>query len=363
VGSRLTAVVASTVVCLTVVVAPARATFPGQNGKIAFACGDGICVINPDGTAKTQITHNPYKFQSCAEEFGCFEVSGADHSPSWSADGRKLLFARARPDGCCEIYTVNADGTGPTDMNAKTFGPHDGPTWSPDGSRFAFVSDSEPGQSQLWVKGVDGTSATAVAQHAKSPNWSPDGRTIVFGVPHPPGALPGTQFYIDLHLVTPDGLGERQITSSPDPECGSSYDNASWSPDGSRLAVAATDACIAYRYLWDIGVMSADGSGLTNLTPNTFDNDDFEPVWSPDGARIAFETDDRIRVMNSDGTGATLITPGHQPDWQPITGPNRSDYKNAAQFCKAEGAFLGDAAFRQKYGGGANAFGKCVSGK
>jgi hypothetical protein len=53
------------------------------------------------------------------------------------------------------------------------------------------------------------------------------------------------------------------------------------------------------------------------------------------------------------------------PDWQPIvpdTGPQRNDYKNAAQFCKADREFLGEAGFRQKYGGG-NAHGKCVSGK
>jgi hypothetical protein len=48
-------------------------------------------------------------------------------------------------------------------------------------------------------------------------------------------------------------------------------------------------------------------------------------------------------------------------DWQPIPGPRRSDYKNAAQFCKAERDFFGDAAFTSKYGGGANAHGKCVS--
>ena len=38
-------------------------------------------------------------------------------------------------------------------------------------------------------------------------------------------------------------------------------------------------------------------------------------------------------------------------------------YRNAAQFCKAERAFLGDPAFTKKYGGGANAYGKCVSAK
>ena len=57
---------------------------------------------------------------------------------------------------------------------------------------------------------------------------------------------------------------------------------------------------------------------------------------------------------------------GLHPDWQPIAGPRPSDYKNAAKFCKAEGAYLGDVAFARKYGSGpkrntANAYGKCVS--
>jgi hypothetical protein len=46
--------------------------------------------------------------------------------------------------------------------------------------------------------------------------------------------------------------------------------------------------------------------------------------------------------------------------------PVREDYRNAAKFCKADRAFLGEEAFREKYGtnrNGANAHGKCVSGK
>jgi parallel beta-helix repeat protein len=47
-------------------------------------------------------------------------------------------------------------------------------------------------------------------------------------------------------------------------------------------------------------------------------------------------------------------------------GPQRDDYKNAASFCEAERAYLGDPAFRQKYRtekDGKNAYGKCVSRK
>jgi hypothetical protein len=40
-----------------------------------------------------------------------------------------------------------------------------------------------------------------------------------------------------------------------------------------------------------------------------------------------------------------------------VPGPQRSDHKNGAKFCKAEREFLGEEGFRQKYG----AHGKCVS--
>jgi hypothetical protein len=71
--------------------------------------------------------------------------------------------------------------------------------------------------------------------------------------------------------------------------------------------------------------------------------------------------------MNADGSAQTRLTidPAFDgfPDWQPLVGPNRADYKNAAKFCKAEGESLGAEAFMQKYGGGANAYGKCASRK
>ena len=116
--------------------------------------------------------------------------------------------------------------------------------------------------------------------------------------------------------------------------------------------------------------MNADGTNPTRLTNDRRSSGD--PAWSPDGTKIAFETDREgnyeIYTMNSDGTSQTRLTNiagayNFSPDWQPLPGPQRSDYKNAAQFCKAERDFLGESQFRAKYGGGANAYGKCVSGK
>jgi Tol biopolymer transport system component len=50
--------------------------------------------------------------------------------------------------------------------------------------------------------------------------------------------------------------------------------------------------------------MDADGDHVQQLTDN--DGRDGNPVWSPDGTRIAFESDRdgtwRIFVMDADGT-------------------------------------------------------------
>jgi len=74
---------------------------------------------------------------------------------------------------------------------------------------------------------------------------------------------------------------------------------------------------------YDVYTMNADGSAVTNLT-----NDaaiDIQPVWSPDGRKLAFvstrggPTGD-VWVMNADGTGMTRVTTlGNvgKPAWSP----------------------------------------------
>jgi dipeptidyl aminopeptidase/acylaminoacyl peptidase len=113
--------------------------------------------------------------------------------------------------------------------------------------------------------------------------------------------------------------------------------------------------------LW-LHAMDADGTNPTRLTNNTADDGD--PAWSPDGTKIAFDRNSDIYTMNADGTGQARVTNNPDsdfaPDWQPIPSPKRSDYKNAAQFCKAEQAFWGDQ-IGSHYGGRADSYGKCVS--
>ncbi len=150
---------------------PADASFPGQNGKIAFA-SDRVTTGNPegdyeiftmdsDGTDVKQLTAN----------------TAIDLSPAWSADGKQIAFASDR-DGNVEVYTMNADGT--NQVNRSNNGARDfKPAWSPDGKKLAFSSSRDGNDDEIYTMAANGTNPTNRTANGVTdfgPDWQPKRR-------------------------------------------------------------------------------------------------------------------------------------------------------------------------------------------
>ena len=308
---------------------PAKAEFPGQNGRIAFMKQDSdehwqTWVATQDLKTQVQLT------------------SGSADSgwAVWKPEGAKLAFDsnRADPDpndqnAINDIFKMNPDGTGVVKLtDSKSFDGDAG--WSPDGRRIAFDSDraNHQGRQEIYTMAQDGTGVhrvstlPATAEFDLAPRFSPDGTKLVF-----------TRYKRDpdlaaLFTIRVDGSGLRQLTP-----WGNGAADADWAPDGKKIVFEANpekgasapdkDGCHGEIYTVD-----PDGQHLTNLTDNHCQAGSHEPVWSPNGETILFlsahfegsEFGIGLATMNPDGTERHFITsnPGenqmHQPDWESV---------------------------------------------
>jgi Tol biopolymer transport system component len=179
-------------------------------------------------------------------------------------------------------------------------------SWSPDGQRIAYTENDS-----LNVMKEDGTEIRRVARVPQaiilSFRWSPDGALIAFRVGSPSGTV---------YTVRADGAGLTTI-EAPWVITSGQFNNPgeiAWSPDGRLLAYEAkyTGDTVPQVYL-----TSPNGSGLRRLTstPAAARN----PSWSPDGLKIAFDSDTMPYVINADGTGQKQLanTFAVAPTWSP----------------------------------------------
>jgi TolB protein len=128
-----------------------------------------------------------------------------------------------RPATVSNIALVNADGSG---LRLLTTGDvNDGfPSWSPDGRRLVFRTASALGKGLRILDLTTGqtTVLTDGSYIDNFPSWSPDGSTIAF--------TRNMQGNYDIFTIRPDGSGLQRLTTDPGNDA-----HSTWSPTGSGL--------------------------------------------------------------------------------------------------------------------------------
>lgn len=272
-----------------------------DGGRIAFASGREIFLINADGSGLTQLTY------SATDVY--------NYQPALSPDGTRVAFARAQ-GGQAGISIIDVNGTGQWMLTTNNLTRDSEPAWSPDGQKIAFVRGYDPtsegvanlsqcGPARIYVTEVDGVFTNLINltpdQSSTDPAWSPDGTRIAFAS--------NKDGNYDIYSMASDGSDVQQLTSTREHEA-----EPTWSPDGKWIAYASNYVGVEvacgfihtgrgggdpFSVQPDIYMMSSDGSNQTRLTET---GNNLEPTWSPDGLSLAFvsfyEDDFEICVMN-----------------------------------------------------------------
>ena len=262
-----------------------------------------IYVMDSDGKNQRRLTNN----------------RDDDWSPSWSPDGKRIVFASDR-DGhvhakhgwpTSEIYVMDADGGNEQKL---TNNPADDgfPSWSPDGKWIVFQSNRDwdnPRNTEIYVMDADGGNQQRLTENPnedESPSWSPNGKQIVFS------SVREGHFNYEIYVMGADGGNQRRLTENLKNDW-----DPSWSPDVKQIAFASDRKGDLENF--EIYVMDADGGNQRRLTENRVD--DWDPSWSPDGERIAFMSEmdgnPEIYVMDANGGNQQNLTNNPHDDWSP----------------------------------------------
>ncbi|WP_405007389.1 hypothetical protein OHV13_27935 [Kitasatospora purpeofusca] len=217
-------------------------------------------------------------------------VNETETAPSWSPDGKLIAFTRSwgRSDPGSEqiqysdLFVIAPDGTSAQRLTFLTNDtPYSGavtdPSWSPDGKQLVFsYRTSATGQPangrSLYIVNADGTGLRRLTpwelRAGERADWSPDGSRIVFTTyPAGPDNAPGGGIY----TVHPDGTAVEALTPGPSDV---TYGAASYSPDGTAIAFDQAPAGGAS----ELYTMRADGSTVARLT-DAAGHGESRPSW------------------------------------------------------------------------------------
>ena len=315
------------VALLAILPATSPAAYPGRNGLIAYSGSERssraelreIFTIPPSGGDPTQLTHNGL----------------LDHSPAWSADGRRIVFVRG-VDSNVAIWTMRANGRHQHQIIRLGFRASSSlvdPSFTPSGGRIVFAL-----RRSIATVGIHGNNLRRLVFGTRqgdvgSPEYSPDGKRIAFE-----GRPEGRDVRASIWSMDRDGSHLRRITH-PRPK-GGFDDSPDWRPDGRRILFRH---CDYFERICDGGVYSVHPDGSDQ---RPFDWTSYPGVYSPTGHRVALSylgwdsvfqnvkcadifigvapgnprQDFEFLTHNCDGDPTRFTGLAAGPSWQPIPG-------------------------------------------
>jgi dipeptidyl aminopeptidase/acylaminoacyl peptidase len=194
------------------------------------------------------------------------------------------------------------------------------PRWSPDSKRLAFLSDRD-GKEQIYVISPAGGEATQLTHFEVAVNafeWSPDGKRIAFSStgPEAKAKKDRKEKYGDFEIVEGDysmvhlwtlnvpsdgsASGEDE-KAKPEPlTTGARFSVGGfrWSPDSKNIAFSATrDPDLSSGDTADIYVVRLSDKYVKKVVDTA--GPDRNPIWSPDGSQIAYQSGREFSFLNS----------------------------------------------------------------
>jgi len=322
--ATMVAALLTSVLALATTETPARAAFPGVNGKITFLS---------DRHGNNEIYTISFRDGKWGNAKRLTINAKSDKTPSFSPNGKKIVWERGD-----NLYKMDADGTGQRRIPNTThfnfeigrYGSYGGnPAYSPGGKKIIFDKGKD-----IWTINPDGTGRNRITDALAGdpsaakptfvhPVWSPVSNKIAFSWIY--------QGAREIHVMALSDLSNEKIlgASSRITPAGIGVYRPDWSPDGKKIVYECSEApCesgTSHSHNPNIYKVNADGSN--NIPIVTSSADDSYPVFSPGGGKIVFSSDrdgdEELYIKDADGSGKALQVTHNQsrdvePDWRPV---------------------------------------------
>lgn len=311
-----------------VLVPQAQATVPAGNGALlVFGLSRSKCPkgVSPDSALRPRPvarlagdTAEP----SCTDLFGVFRAGPGSRAARlvddrWSIYGGDVSLS---PSGTRIAFARNFLGSGGVDRRAlavaalrrgarahwlgeRAVTPRDStvvnPSWSPDGARLAYEqTEAESGSTTngpplIRVIRRDGGRGRTLTVGCR-PAWSAHDLIAFYrSYDYHSSCMDNSEYSplrrAGIFVIRPDGTGLRQIVRDTLLPVGPTpVHPLSWSPDGRSLAFTAEDRSPRANSASWLYRVAANGTGLRRIAETRSKSGIYQPVWSPDGRRIAF---------------------------------------------------------------------------